>query len=100
LWISEPVFVAEPHYAYRTHDANTIKESGTAAKEEADIILGEYLQRGLREHNDTSAFAPSLANWGVEFLASALGNGLGGLMDVAALQRIAQGHLEDVFAHD
>jgi GT2 family glycosyltransferase len=88
LWESEPRFVADPLYRYRLHARNTIAESATAPREEAQAIMRRYLARAASLETPRNPHAPSVQAWGPDFAVAALQGGLGETMDVPLLQSL------------
>lgn len=86
---AEPVFVAEALYRYRLHGANTITEAPEAARQEAARICRDYLEWATSEPAPENPFAPALAGWGALFVNAVLREGMGHLIDVAALRELA-----------
>jgi glycosyltransferase involved in cell wall biosynthesis len=76
LWLAEPRWIDRPLYRYRRHAANTISESGTATRREADIVLGRYHRRALAE-SAPNPFAPCRAHYGLAYLGRVLSGGQG-----------------------
>lgn len=67
--LCEPVLVAHAMYEYRIHGANTITESGSAARAEWQRVLAAFIERAHRQSDWPNPFAPTLDNWGGELLA-------------------------------
>ena len=86
---SEPVFVAEPLYRYRLHGANTIAQAPEGARTEAIGVCREYLESAASEIAPANPFAPTIATWGTLFVNAILREGMGHLVDVAALRQLA-----------
>jgi GT2 family glycosyltransferase len=86
LWLSEPVFVDEALYSYRVHPGNTIKESRERARVEANEIMGEFLLPASTSGSGAAPFAPSIDNWGTNFLVAALCQGHGSRIGIEALR--------------
>ena len=89
LKLEEPVFVPEPLYGYRLHDANTITESGERARSEARDVCAAYLEWARSELHPVNPFAPALSTWGPPFINAVLDGGMGGMLDAATLRAMA-----------
>jgi len=87
-WLTEPRWIDRPLYRYRRHAANTIRESGTATRREADVVLGNYHRRALVE-TAPNPFAPCRAHYGLAYLGRVLTGGQG---DVLAPDELAAIH--------
>jgi GT2 family glycosyltransferase len=87
---SEPVFVPEPLYLYRLHGSNTITESARRAREEAHAPVAAYLARAAAPQALSNPLAPSLAASRDAFLSVVLSRGMGALLPVDVLQRVAR----------
>jgi glycosyltransferase involved in cell wall biosynthesis len=90
LWREEPVFVRDHLYRYRLHRGNTITESATKPREEADVFMSDYL--ALASGNDVphNPFAPSVRAWGADFAVAVLEGGLAGTLEVPMLRQLVQ----------
>ncbi len=86
---AEPIFVEEPLYRYRLHGANTITESPEEARAEAAGICREYLEWATSVRPPENPLAPAVAGWGALFVNAVLREGMGHLIDVAALRELA-----------
>lgn len=87
LWHEEPVFVRKRLYRYRLHAANTISESTSAPRDEAQAIIGEYLTRAIDEV-PPNPVAPSSHAWGADFAVSVLQGGVAEACDTPVLRRL------------
>jgi hypothetical protein len=87
---SEPVFVPEPLYRYRLHGANTIAQSPQGARAEAAGVCRDYLQWATAETAPENPVAPAVATWGALFVNEILREGMGELIEPAALKQLAQ----------
>lgn len=65
----EPVLVAQALYQYRIHGSNTITEAEGAARREQRGMMAAFLALALGRTHWPNPFAPTLENWGGEFLA-------------------------------
>ncbi|MFO1304157.1 MAG: glycosyltransferase [Burkholderiales bacterium] len=88
---AEPVLVREPLYVYRLHGANTITEAEARARDEAHIVVKDYLAQATGAAPLANPRAPSLAAQRDAFLATVFSRGMAALLDVDLLRRIAQG---------
>jgi glycosyltransferase involved in cell wall biosynthesis len=93
---SEPVHVPQPLYYYRLHGANTIRESSSAPKREADAMHAAHLAKLLHAESAPNPFAPIRANWGSALAGFALEAGLGVCLPAEAMRELA--HLADADA--
>jgi hypothetical protein len=91
--LAEPAFVSAETYRYRLHAANTIGESREGTRDEANLMMSDFLAWAMTEDPAGSSLAPSLANWGTPFLVSVLESGMGELVDPALLRQLAAGAL-------
>ena len=88
--VAEPLLVASAQYGYRLHEHNTILESATAAKAEANAMFIEFYHAALTLKSAPNPFAPVLAVWGTRFFAHALSAGHAALLTPAILRDLAQ----------
>jgi glycosyltransferase involved in cell wall biosynthesis len=88
----EPVLVPRPLYDYRIHGANTILEGHDAARREQRRIMAAFIGLGQGRHDWPNAFAPTLRNWGGEFLAL--------LGATGALRQLPPGVIEHALSSD
>ncbi|MET0442139.1 MAG: hypothetical protein ABW071_09165, partial [Casimicrobiaceae bacterium] len=65
----EPVLVAHALYDYRIHGTNTISEAGSAARSEQQRLMAGFVEHIESRSAWPNAFAPTLNNWGGDFLA-------------------------------
>jgi len=94
LAVAEPIFVPEPIYRYRLHGANTIDESDTAARAEADRPVGEFIERAIGGPLP-SPHAPCVAAWGSHFVTTVLASGMAALLDPARLRAVVDSLPQD-----
>ena len=66
---SEPILVPEPLYDYRVHATNTISESRSAPRSEFKEMMAEFILHSQRKALWPNPLAPTLANWGNDYLA-------------------------------
>jgi glycosyltransferase involved in cell wall biosynthesis len=66
---SEPVLVPHPLYEYRIHGSNTITEAGSTARSEHQRLMAVFVEHTQSRPVWPNAFAPTLDNWGGDFLA-------------------------------
>jgi tetratricopeptide (TPR) repeat protein len=90
LWREEPVFVRDYLYRYRLHGSNTITESATKPREEADMFMSDYLAQAAGSDMPPNPFAPSVRAWGADFAVAVLEGGLAGTLGVPTLRRLVQ----------
>jgi hypothetical protein len=90
LWREEPVFVRDYLYRYRLHGGNTIAESATKPREEAEALMNEHLALAAGNNVPPNPFAPSVRAWGAEFAVAVLQGGLAGTLEVPMLRRLVQ----------
>jgi glycosyltransferase involved in cell wall biosynthesis len=90
LWREEPVFVRDCLYRYRLHGGNTIAESATKPREEADLFIREYLARAAGNDVPPNPFAPSVRAWGAEFAVAVFEGGLAGTLELPRLRQLVQ----------
>jgi glycosyltransferase involved in cell wall biosynthesis len=67
--LCEPVLVPHATYEYRIHGANTITESGNAARAEWQRVLATFIECAHGQSEWPNPFAPTLDHWGGELLA-------------------------------
>ena len=87
--VEEPVFVPSPEYEYRLHAANTILESASAAKREADAMFTRFYRHALDLVAAENPFAPIPALWGARFFERALVAGHAALLPDDVLRDLA-----------
>jgi glycosyltransferase involved in cell wall biosynthesis len=85
---AEPVFVPDALYRYRLHGANTIVESATRARDEANRICADYLGWARMAEAPANPFAPAVATWGALFVNAVLGSGMGELLNPEVLKEL------------
>ncbi len=90
LWRDEPVFVRDGLYRYRLHGGNTITESATKPREEADAFMSEYLTLAAGSDAPPNPFAPCVRAWGADFAVAVLEGGLAGTLEVPTLRQLVQ----------
>jgi len=90
LWREEPVFVRDSLYRYRLHEGNTITESSTKPRQEANAVLGDYLATASESDVAPNPFAPSVGAWGAELAVAVLEGGLGGGLELPVLRRLVR----------
>jgi glycosyltransferase involved in cell wall biosynthesis len=66
---SEPVVVPKPLYEYRVHATNTITENRSAPRIEFKRMMAEFISYSWTRHAWPNPLAPTLANWGHDYLA-------------------------------
>jgi glycosyltransferase involved in cell wall biosynthesis len=66
---SEPVVVPKPLYEYRIHATNTITENASAPRIEHKRMMAEFIAYSWTRHSWPNPLAPTLANWGQDYLA-------------------------------
>jgi glycosyltransferase involved in cell wall biosynthesis len=66
---SEPVVVPKPVYEYRIHATNTITENRSAPRIELKRMMAEFISYSWTRHAWPNPLAPTLANWGHDYLA-------------------------------
>lgn len=86
---SEPVFVPDPLYFYRVHEQNTIAESAGRAQAEAAEMCSRFLSVAMSDRGGNAPFAPTLGNWGADFVNAVLASGMGALVDGSVLRGFA-----------
>ena len=88
--LAEPMVVRRPLYFYRLHGANTIRESKTRPKAEADQVLGEVIAGVLA--GTTACTNPLAPQWPANralTLTRMLSAGQGALVPVGAMRKLA-----------
>ncbi len=90
LWREEPIFVRDHLYRYRLHGGNTITESATKPREEANVFMSDYLARAAGSDAPPNPFAPSVRAWGADFAVAVLEGGLAGTLEVPTLRQLVQ----------
>jgi GT2 family glycosyltransferase len=88
--VAEPLFVPTAQYQYRIHDANTILESVSAARSEADAMFSGFYAEALRTPAPQNPFAPVPAVWGARFFEQALGCGHAAILPPEVLRELVQ----------
>jgi glycosyltransferase involved in cell wall biosynthesis len=66
---SEPILVPEELYEYRIHATNTITESDSSPRLEHKKMMAEFIIHSQGPSTWPNPFAPTLANWGNDYLA-------------------------------
>ena len=66
---SEPVLVSHALYDYRVHGSNTISEAGSAARGEHRRLMAAFVEHTQSRSIWPNPYAPTLGNWGDDFLA-------------------------------
>ncbi len=89
--LAEPMVVRRPLYFYRDRAGNTTGESPQRAAEEADRILGAFVATVLSgDAHCTNPLAPQWPENRTLLLARMLGEGMGALVPVAAMRKLAE----------
>ena len=65
----EPVLVPHALYEYRIHGRNTITEADSAARNEQQRVMADFVKHAQGRSAWPNPFAPTLDNWGGEILA-------------------------------
>jgi glycosyltransferase involved in cell wall biosynthesis len=89
--LAEPIVVARPLYFYRKHERNTIDESRSRIKEEADRVLSEFLGVALSNSSTSkNPLAPHAPNNHRLLLRTAFNAGMGELVPVETLRSLTE----------
>ena len=88
LRLSEPRYIHAWTYRYRLHGANTIAESASEARSDANRVLREYLDWATTTAPTDSEWAPCVSNWGAQFVVNVLSAGMAEVLDPQQLRTI------------
>ena len=87
--VDEPVFVPAPTYAYRLHEASTLRSSGDAADREALGMLQAFVRAAESLVAPSNRFAPVPAVWGDLFALRVIEAGRALLLAPGTVERLA-----------
>src|SRR4029077_4671169 len=86
--LSEPRYIHARTYRYRLHGANTIAESASEPRSDANRVLREYLDWATPTAPSDSEWAPCVSNWGAQFVVHVLSAGMAEVLDPQQLRAI------------
>ncbi len=98
LRFAEPRYVRTRTYRYRLHGANTITESASHARVEADDVIRDYLQWATTSASSVSEWTPCVANWGQLFVIQLLEAGMAEVLAPQQLRTIVANLIGDAVA--